>query len=43
MADQKKRNYEIHEVLSNKQQEMYDEWLSTLKQSMVNMDCLLGR
>jgi hypothetical protein len=31
MADQKKRNYEINEVLNDKQQEMYDEWKSHIK------------
>jgi hypothetical protein len=28
---EKKKNYEIHEVLSDKQQEMYDEWKSHIK------------
>jgi hypothetical protein len=31
MSEKKKRNYEIHEVLSDKQQETYDEWLSHIK------------
>lgn len=26
-----KKNYEIHEVLSDKQQEMFDEWKSHIK------------
>jgi hypothetical protein len=28
---EKKKNYEIHEVLSDKQQEMFDEWKSHIK------------
>jgi hypothetical protein len=31
MSEKKKRNYEIHEVLSDKQQETYDEWLFHIK------------
>lgn len=31
MSEKKKRNYEIQEVLSDKQQETYDEWLSHIK------------
>jgi hypothetical protein len=28
---EKKRNYEIHEVLSDKQQSIYDEWIGHIK------------